>query len=55
VVAKEALVDCVANEAVPNREPVIPAVTSNDPVMFADPDMSSFAFGVVVPIPTLPA
>ena len=34
VVAKDEL---VANEAVPNNEPVMPLVTSNEPVIVKDP------------------
>jgi len=43
-----------AYEEVPNNEPVIPWDTFKDPVTIALPFTSNFAFGLVVPIPTLP-
>ena len=43
-----------AHDEVPSSEPVIPFVTVRDPVIIALPFTSSFAFGTVVPIPTLP-
>ena len=54
VVATGAHEALTAQDAVPNKEPVIPAVTFKDPVTIALPFTSSFAFGVVVPIPAFP-
>jgi hypothetical protein len=42
VVAKEALVACVAFDAVPNREPVIPLVTDKEFKTASDPDTINF-------------
>ena len=45
----------LANDVNCAEEPVMFWVTVKDPVIIAEPDTSNFAFGVVVPIPTLPA
>lgn len=50
--AKEAV---AAKDEVPNKEPVIPDDTFNDPVISVLPDMSKVAEGFVVPIPTFPS
>jgi hypothetical protein len=56
VVAKDALIDVVANEllnalvakdAVPNNEPVIPAVTFNEPVIVAPPESTMRPFFIL--------
>ena len=45
----------MANDDVPNNEPVMPEVTRNDPVIKPLPDISKLALGLSLPIPTLPS
>jgi hypothetical protein len=47
LVAKDALNALVAKEAVPKNEPVIPAVTFNDPVIVAPPESTIRPFFIL--------